>query len=84
MSLPGLDLAKAIKEAGLHTIPWGTMGRADLMDAEMLAMLDGGKTARQVAEHLSENLQALNAGPLPPDVYAEARRRLARAGLVPD
>jgi radical SAM superfamily enzyme len=34
-----LDLAKAIKEAGLHTIPWGTMGRADLMDDEMLAAL---------------------------------------------
>lgn len=34
-----LDLARAIKEAGLHTIPWGTMGRADLMDDEMLAAL---------------------------------------------
>ncbi|MFN8063576.1 MAG: radical SAM protein [Vicinamibacterales bacterium] len=34
-----LDLAKAIKDAGLHTIPWGTMGRADLMDEEMLAAL---------------------------------------------
>ncbi|MFN7914071.1 MAG: radical SAM protein [Vicinamibacterales bacterium] len=38
-----LDLAKAIKEAGLHTIPWGTMGRADLMDEEMiLALKDAG------------------------------------------
>ena len=27
---------ETIKEAGLHTIPWGTMGRADLMDEEML------------------------------------------------
>lgn len=34
-----LELAKAIKEAGLNTIPWGTMGRADLMDDEMLAAL---------------------------------------------
>jgi radical SAM superfamily enzyme YgiQ (UPF0313 family) len=34
-----LELAKAIKDAGLHTIPWGTMGRADLMDEEMLAAL---------------------------------------------
>jgi radical SAM superfamily enzyme YgiQ (UPF0313 family) len=34
-----LELAAAIKEAGLHTIPWGTMGRADLMDDEMLAAL---------------------------------------------
>lgn len=38
-----LDLAKAVKEAGLHTIPWGTMGRADLMDEEMiLALKDAG------------------------------------------
>ena len=38
-----LDLAKAIKEAGLHTIPWGTMGRADLMDEEMIiALKDAG------------------------------------------
>jgi len=38
-----LDLAKAIKDAGLHTIPWGTMGRADLMDEEMIiALKDAG------------------------------------------
>lgn len=38
-----LELAAAIKEAGLHTIPWGTMGRADLMDDEMLdALKDAG------------------------------------------
>lgn len=38
-----LDLAKAIKEAGLDKIPWGTMGRADLMDEEMLlALKDAG------------------------------------------
>jgi radical SAM superfamily enzyme YgiQ (UPF0313 family) len=38
-----LDLAKAIKEDGLHTIPWGTMGRADLMDDDMLrALKDAG------------------------------------------
>lgn len=34
-----LELARAIKEAGLDQIPWGTMGRADLMDDEMLAAL---------------------------------------------
>jgi radical SAM superfamily enzyme YgiQ (UPF0313 family) len=38
-----LELAAAIKEAGLDTIPWGTMGRADLMDDEMLvALKDAG------------------------------------------
>jgi hypothetical protein len=38
-----LELAAAIKAAGLDTIPWGTMGRADLMDDEMLvALKDAG------------------------------------------
>ena len=38
-----LELAAAIKEAGLDKIPWGTMGRADLMDDEMLvALKDAG------------------------------------------
>jgi aryl-alcohol dehydrogenase-like predicted oxidoreductase len=34
-------------------------------------------------EHLAENLRAAEAGPLPPDVYAEARRRLDAAGHRP-
>jgi aryl-alcohol dehydrogenase-like predicted oxidoreductase len=34
-------------------------------------------------EHLKENVQAAERGPLPPDVYAEAKRRLAEAGAVP-
>jgi hypothetical protein len=29
------------------------------------------------------NLAALRDGPLPPDLYAEAKRRLAAAGLAP-
>lgn len=33
--------------------------------------------------HLEANLDALRKGPLPPDLYAEAKRRLAAAGLVP-
>jgi aryl-alcohol dehydrogenase-like predicted oxidoreductase len=33
--------------------------------------------------HLRDNLNALQKGPLPPDVYAEAKRRLAAAGLAP-
>jgi aryl-alcohol dehydrogenase-like predicted oxidoreductase len=31
-------------------------------------------------DHLHENLRALEKGPLPPDLYAEATRRLASAG----
>ena len=34
-------------------------------------------------EHLKANLAALQAGPLPPDLYDEAKRRLAAAGSTP-
>lgn len=33
--------------------------------------------------HLQANLNVLGQGPLPPDLYAEAKRRLADAGFVP-
>jgi aryl-alcohol dehydrogenase-like predicted oxidoreductase len=33
--------------------------------------------------HLQDNLNALLKGPLPPDLYAEAKRRLAEVGIVP-
>jgi aryl-alcohol dehydrogenase-like predicted oxidoreductase len=34
-------------------------------------------------EHLQENVAAVKKGPLPPDVYQEAKRRLDQAGVVP-
>jgi aryl-alcohol dehydrogenase-like predicted oxidoreductase len=34
-------------------------------------------------DHLQDNLHALSAGPLPADLYAEAKRRLAAAGSEP-
>jgi aryl-alcohol dehydrogenase-like predicted oxidoreductase len=34
-------------------------------------------------EHLEQNLQAVEKGPLPPEIYEEAKRRLAAAGMVP-
>ena len=34
-------------------------------------------------EHLSENLRTAELGPLPPDVYAEAQRRLSAAAQSP-
>lgn len=34
-----IELAGLIKKHGLNTIPWGTMGRADLMDREQLEAL---------------------------------------------
>ncbi|MEX2599509.1 MAG: aldo/keto reductase [Dehalococcoidia bacterium] len=33
--------------------------------------------------HLNDNLNAINKGPLPPDLYTEAKRRLTAAGLAP-
>jgi aryl-alcohol dehydrogenase-like predicted oxidoreductase len=33
--------------------------------------------------HLQDNINALRQGPLPSDLYAEAQRRLAAAGLAP-
>jgi aryl-alcohol dehydrogenase-like predicted oxidoreductase len=33
--------------------------------------------------HLQSNLDALQHGPLPPDLYDEAKRRFAAAGSVP-
>jgi aryl-alcohol dehydrogenase-like predicted oxidoreductase len=33
--------------------------------------------------HLQANIDALDKGPLPPDLYAEAKRRLAAAGSAP-
>jgi aryl-alcohol dehydrogenase-like predicted oxidoreductase len=35
------------------------------------------------ATHLRGNINALRQGPLPPDLYAEAKRRLAAAGSAP-
>ena len=32
-------------------------------------------------EHLAENLKTAEAGPLPADIYAEAKLRLDRAGI---
>jgi aryl-alcohol dehydrogenase-like predicted oxidoreductase len=34
-------------------------------------------------EHLKENIQAVERGPLSPEAYAEAKRRLAKAGVAP-
>ena len=33
--------------------------------------------------HLQDNINALLKGPLPPDVYTEAKRRLDAVGLMP-
>jgi len=35
-------------------------------------------------DHLAENIKAAQAGPLPPNVYEEAKRRLTAAGQIPE
>jgi aryl-alcohol dehydrogenase-like predicted oxidoreductase len=35
-------------------------------------------------QHLAENVATVQRGPLPPDVYAEAKRRLDQIGEVPE
>ena len=35
-------------------------------------------------EHLQQNIEQAMAGPLPPDIYAEAKRRLSAAGEEPE
>ena len=35
------------------------------------------------AAHLAHNVEVLKQGPLPPDIYAEAKRRLDAAGSAP-
>ena len=37
-----------------------------------------------IPEHLQENIAAANQGPLPPDVYTEAKTRLDQAGESPE
>ena len=37
-----------------------------------------------IPEHLTENIKAAQAGPLPANVYEEAKRRLTAAGQVPE
>jgi aryl-alcohol dehydrogenase-like predicted oxidoreductase len=35
-------------------------------------------------DHLRSNVEAMQKGPLPPDIYEEAKRRLAAVGLTPE
>jgi aryl-alcohol dehydrogenase-like predicted oxidoreductase len=45
------------------------------MDTTIVGTIDPG--------HLQDNVAALQAGPRPADLYAEAKRRLADAGAQP-
>ncbi|MHB8576938.1 MAG: aldo/keto reductase [Dehalococcoidia bacterium] len=82
------------KQAGDAWESWQRVGLEDLLDGMtrmefMLRFtlshpeLDTTIVGTLNPAHLRNNLAAAAAGPLPPDVYAEAKRRLAAAGIEP-
>jgi aryl-alcohol dehydrogenase-like predicted oxidoreductase len=82
------------KEQGNSWDAWQRAGIDDLLDG-MTRMefvlcftythpdLDTTIVGTVNPEHLNDNINALLKGPLPAEVYAEAKRRLAAAGSVP-
>ncbi len=82
------------KQAGLQWERWRQAHLDDLLDG-MTAMefilrftftnpdLDTTIVGTINPVHLQTNLDILQQGPLPPDLYAEAKRRLAAAGSAP-
>ncbi|MBO0714908.1 MAG: aldo/keto reductase [Acidimicrobiales bacterium] len=72
------------EEAGLDELLQG-MDRMTFMLRFTLSHPDLSTTivGTSSPDHLRANLEAAAAGPLPADVYAEAKRRLAAAGSVP-
>jgi aryl-alcohol dehydrogenase-like predicted oxidoreductase len=84
----------ADKQAGDAWDAWQSAGLDDLLDGmtpvEFLLRytlshpeLDTTIVGTLNPEHLRDNLAAATKGPLPPDVYAEATRRLDAAGITP-
>ena len=82
------------KEQGNFWDAWQNAGIADLvgdMDRQEFILrftishpgLDTTIVGTINPDHLRDNLAAVAKGPLPADVYAEAKRRLAAAGLKP-
>jgi aryl-alcohol dehydrogenase-like predicted oxidoreductase len=82
------------KQEGLQWARWQQVHLADLLDG-MTPMefilrftfthpdLHTNIVGTIDAAHLRENVELLRRGPLPADVYAEAKRRLAAAGSAP-
>jgi aryl-alcohol dehydrogenase-like predicted oxidoreductase len=83
------------KQAGLQWERWSRAHLDDLLD-DMTPMefilrftftnpdLDTTTVGTINPAHLQTNLDILKKGPLPPDFYEEAKRRLAAAGSTPD
>jgi aryl-alcohol dehydrogenase-like predicted oxidoreductase len=82
------------KQAGTQWDRWQQVELDDLLD-DMTSMefilrftfshpdMDTNIVGTINPAHLQDNINALLQGPLPPDVYAEVKRRLAAVGLKP-
>ena len=84
----------AEKQAGEAWDLWQRAGLDDLLDGMTrmefilrftfsLPDLDTNIVGTANPQHLQDNLNAVQKGPLPTDVYEEAKRRLARASSAP-
>ena len=90
----GAAQGAAGKEAGAKWETWQRVGIDDLLDGmsrqEFILRftishpdMDTTIVGTINPDHLQDNVKSLLAGPLPADVYAEAKRRLADGGLQP-
>ena len=80
------SVEKLWAEAGIDNLLGDGMSRMEFTLRFTLTHPDLHTTIVGTAnpEHLRQNLVALASGPLPDDLYAEARMRLAAAGSAPE
>jgi aryl-alcohol dehydrogenase-like predicted oxidoreductase len=80
------DRWKKFEDAGLDTLREAGESRTAFLLRYTLSHPDIDTTivGTLYPDHLKENVAAALRGPLPPDVYAEAKQRLTKAGEVPE
>jgi len=80
------DRWKKYEDAGLDTLREAGESRTAFLLRYTLSHPDINTTivGTLYPDHLKENVEAALRGPLPPDVYAEAKQRLSKAGEIPD
>ncbi len=81
----GADAMRIWEEAGLDEL-LGDMSRMEFVMRFTATHPDASTNIVGTInpDHLAANIEAVARGPLPPDVYAEAKRRLAEAGAKPE
>lgn len=85
VGLGNTDRWKAFEEAGLDALLEPGESRTAFLLRFTLSHPDVDTTivGTLFPEHLQENVAAAQKGPLPADVYAEAKRRLEKTGVKP-